>query len=54
MVSKANEDFPDPDRPVIMTNFSLGIYTERFFKLCSLAPLTMMFFSMPVDGFSNK
>ena len=46
IVSKANEDFPDPDRPVITTNFSLGISRETFFRLCSLAPFTTIFFNI--------
>ena len=46
--------FKKPDKPVIMTNFSLGISTERFFKLCSLAPLTIMFLSIPVDDLFNN
>src|SRR5665213_1883759 len=40
MVSKANEDLPDPDRPVKTTNWSRGISTERFFRLWTLAPWT--------------
>src|SRR5699024_2448464 len=43
-VSKANELFPEPDKPVITTNLSLGISTSRFFKLCVLAPFTIIFF----------
>ena len=42
--SLANEDFPDPDKPVITTNLSFGISTVTFFKLCSLAPLITIFF----------
>jgi len=44
MVSKAKDDFPDPDRPVMTTNLSFGISTVTFFKLCSLAPLITIFF----------
>ena len=32
-VSKASEDFPDPERPVTTTSLFLGIFTEIFFKL---------------------
>jgi hypothetical protein len=32
-VSKAKEDFPDPDRPVITINLSFGISKEIFVKL---------------------
>ena len=37
------DDFPDPERPVMTTNFSLGISRETFFKLCSLALLQRFF-----------
>ena len=43
MVSKARDDFPDPDRPVITTNLSFGISKEIFLKLCSFAPLITIF-----------
>src|SRR3990172_3070861 len=42
MVSKASEDFPDPEMPVSTTNLSRGISTVTFFRLCSRAPRTMM------------
>src|SRR5579864_5923294 len=38
MVSKASEDFPEPDRPVNTTSLSRGISTSIFFRLCSRAP----------------
>src|SRR5690242_21722949 len=38
MVSKASEDFPDPDRPVKTTSLSLGIERVTFLRLCSRAP----------------
>src|SRR3546814_20726550 len=44
MVSKASDDFPDPDKPVITTSWSLGISTSTFFRLCSRAPRTEMVF----------
>ena len=37
-MSNANDDFPEPERPVITTNLSLGIVKFIFFKLCSFAP----------------
>jgi len=51
IVSKASDDLPDPDNPVITTSFSLGISRETFFKLCSLAPFTTIFF---YHFYSNK
>src|SRR5882672_6861421 len=40
MVSKASEDFPEPDKPVITTSRSRGISTSTFLRLCSRAPRT--------------
>src|SRR5258705_11970940 len=40
MVSKASDDFPEPEIPVMMTNWSRGISTSMFLRLCSRAPLT--------------
>ena len=37
-MSKAREDLPDPERPVITINLFLGIETLTFFKLLTLAP----------------
>src|SRR5262249_11229000 len=42
MVSKASDDLPDPDRPVITTSLLRGISTSIFLRLCSRAPLTTM------------
>src|SRR5439155_5605225 len=42
MVSKANEDLPDPERPVITMGLSRGRTRSRFLRLCSRAPLMMM------------
>lgn len=39
MVSKANDDFPDPERPVKTINLSRGSSSVRFLRLCSRAPL---------------
>src|SRR5215813_13089113 len=38
MVSKASEDLPEPDRPVITTSRSRGRSRSTFFRLCSRAP----------------
>src|SRR5271166_1419674 len=43
MVSKAKEDLPDPDRPVMTVRASRGISTSTFLRLCSRAPRTWMF-----------
>ena len=37
-VSKARDDFPDPEIPVTTTNFPLGISTVISFRLLTLAP----------------
>ena len=34
MVSNANDDLPDPDKPVITVSLSLGIFREIFLGLC--------------------
>ena len=38
-VSKASDDFPDPDNPVITTSLLRGISTSMFFRLLTRAPL---------------
>src|SRR6516225_8824854 len=38
IVSKASEDLPDPDSPVITTRLSRGRSTSMFLRLCSRAP----------------
>ncbi len=42
MVSKASDDLPEPDRPVMTTSRSRGMSTSMFFRLCSRAPRTRM------------
>src|SRR5690606_30328487 len=42
MVSKASEDLPEPDRPVITIRLSRGSLTSMPFRLCSRAPRTMI------------
>ena len=44
-VSKASDDFPEPESPVTTTYLSLGICTVIFFRLCTRAPLTVMYLS---------
>src|SRR5665213_483584 len=38
MVSNASEDLPEPERPVKTTNWSRGMATSMFLRLCSRAP----------------
>src|SRR5204862_7648451 len=40
MVSKASEDLPEPDSPVMTTSASRGIATVMSLRLCSRAPET--------------
>src|SRR5713101_5918528 len=42
MVSKASEDFPDPDTPVITVKRLCGIASEMSFRLCTRAPRISM------------
>ena len=42
----ASDDFPDPETPVIATIWFNGISTLIFFKLCTFAPLTFIFFGV--------
>src|SRR5918999_6340072 len=42
MVSKASEDLPEPDSPVITTSESRGSSTVTSLRLCSRAPVTTM------------
>ena len=43
MVSKAREDFPDPESPVRTTSSLRGISTEIFLRLCSFAPRILIY-----------
>src|SRR2546422_10221454 len=45
MVSKASEDLPDPDNPVITVTVFRGISKLMFLRLCWRAPRTMIFVS---------
>ena len=40
MVSKASEDLPEPESPVMTTRLSRGMSTSMFLRLCSRAPRT--------------
>src|SRR5438876_5734957 len=40
MVSKASDDFPEPESPVMTVRRLRGIETETFLRLCSRAPRT--------------
>src|SRR5690606_7368733 len=54
MVSKASDDLPEPDRPVITTSLSRGISTSMFLRLCSRAPRTMILScAMPLSPIHN-
>src|SRR6267378_2875863 len=39
MVSKASDDFPEPDSPVKTTSLSRGMVRSMSFRLCSRAPV---------------
>ncbi len=41
MVSKASDDFPEPESPVITVRVPRGISTSIFLRLCTLAPITL-------------
>src|SRR5208337_521469 len=42
MVSKASDDLPEPESPVITTSRSRGISRSMFLRLCSRAPLMII------------
>lgn len=44
MVSKASEDLPEPERPVMTTSLSRGMSRSMPLRLCSRAPRTRMNF----------
>src|SRR5512135_386889 len=46
MVSKASEDLPEPESPVITTRRSRGISRSMFLRLCSRAPLIVSLSAM--------
>src|ERR1700747_3326837 len=53
MVSNANEDLPDPDKPVKTIRASRGSSRVRFLRLCSRAPW-MTRESVPTDPECNE
>src|SRR5947209_17406581 len=50
MVSKASDDLPLPEMPVMTTNLFFGMDISTFFRLCSFAPNTSMNSSAPFKG----
>ena len=46
-ISLRKVDFPDPETPVIHTNFPRGISTSIFFRLFLEQPSTTMLFPLP-------
>src|ERR1700716_3346406 len=53
MVSKASDDFPEPDSPVKTTSLSRGMVRSMSFRLCSRAPLITISVCCPTGlGFS--
>src|SRR5215472_8302225 len=49
MVSKASEDLPEPDSPVNTTNWSRGMATSTFLRLCSRAPRMVIWRASRMD-----
>ena len=52
MVSKASDDFPDPDSPVNTTSLSRGISSDIFLRLFTRAPRTTIRFDAIAFSFS--
>src|SRR3989304_202621 len=50
-VSNANEDFPDPESPVMTTRRLRGNSTRTFFRLCARAPSIMILPSLKTSDF---
>src|SRR3954471_10895555 len=46
MVSKASEDLPEPERPVMTVSVSRGMSMSTFLRLCSRAPRTLKWVSI--------
>src|SRR6267143_3017063 len=51
MVSKASDDFPEPDSPVKTTSLSRGMVRSMSFRLCSRAPLITISVCCPIGFF---
>ena len=45
-MSKAKDDFPEPDTPAMTTNLLRGIYKLTFLRLFTLAPFISIYSSM--------
>lgn len=43
-MSKARDDLPEPEMPVMTVKRFLGMDTSMFLRLCSRAPLIVMLF----------
>src|ERR1700687_16176 len=54
MVSKASDDFPEPDKPVKTINLSRGRSTEIFRRLCSRAPRITSMSDIAVQATSER
>src|SRR5436190_1406409 len=54
MVSKASEDLPDPDSPVMTTSALRGIATETSRRLCSRAPETTIWSAEDITPFDCR
>ena len=53
-MSNANEDFPEPEGPVITINLFFLISTLTFFRLCCLAPLIDKIFFVNSGAEANE
>src|SRR5690606_17162706 len=54
MVSKASDDLPEPDRPVITIRLLRGRSRSMFLRLCSRAPRMEIFLSSLMNEGSRK
>src|SRR3990172_12235308 len=55
MVSKAREDLPEPDSPVITTSLSRGISRSMFLRLCWRQPFKTIFsINYPITRFGAE
>jgi hypothetical protein len=52
-VSKASDDLPEPDNPVITTSLLRGTSTLMFFRLFTRAPLMEMYLLSAIPTFSE-
>src|SRR5579864_9110368 len=54
MVSKASEDFPEPESPVMTTKRSRGISRLMFLRLCSRAPRIISLSAILLCGAASR